>query len=272
MQIRKNQDKKKLFIAITSSFFIALNALAQNSSDEEKKQDNDFHNSKSEFLENLEELKSVCYMAGVIAAQNYDASYEFSTYYKKVSKSEFIKYLAFKTRRLGTLPIGICARIPEITSAERLLTSEYQRTPTIEEEVKHFRKKDKNSNKGKPRISSEHLEWLRLKENPEKSVHSRRRKKFLPIGRGCKHLQLEVLIRKNPELIAIVNNGVLDSREKEIIKDRYGLEGRPPLTLKEVGKKHELTRERIRQIETSSIQKLQKNIYWDYTNPEESFL
>ena len=37
---------------------------------------------------------------------------------------------------------------------------------------------------------------------------------------------------------------------------RFGLVGRPPLTLEEVGNEFELTRERIRQIEAKALTKL----------------
>ena len=38
---------------------------------------------------------------------------------------------------------------------------------------------------------------------------------------------------------------------------RYGFDGRPPRTLEEIGRTFDLTRERIRQIESQSIQTLQ---------------
>lgn len=49
----------------------------------------------------------------------------------------------------------------------------------------------------------------------------------------------------------------LSYREAEIIKDRFGLEGRESLTLEELGQKFNVTRERIRQIEGKAIKKLQ---------------
>jgi RNA polymerase primary sigma factor len=50
----------------------------------------------------------------------------------------------------------------------------------------------------------------------------------------------------------------LDAREAEIIKLRFGLEGRDELTLEEVGKKFRVTRERIRQIEVAAMKKMRK--------------
>ncbi|MBT6835931.1 MAG: sigma-70 family RNA polymerase sigma factor, partial [Bacteroidetes bacterium] len=48
----------------------------------------------------------------------------------------------------------------------------------------------------------------------------------------------------------------LSSREKTIIKLRYGLSGECPLTLEEIGVMMGITRERVRQIQNKSITKL----------------
>jgi RNA polymerase primary sigma factor len=60
----------------------------------------------------------------------------------------------------------------------------------------------------------------------------------------------------NADLSAMVNS--LDKREAEIIKLRFGLEGREELTLEEVGKKFHVTRERIRQLEYLALTKMRK--------------
>jgi RNA polymerase primary sigma factor len=48
----------------------------------------------------------------------------------------------------------------------------------------------------------------------------------------------------------------LTARERTILELRYGLKGGQPLTLEEVGKRFDLTRERIRQIENKTLAKL----------------
>ncbi len=49
----------------------------------------------------------------------------------------------------------------------------------------------------------------------------------------------------------------LSDKESEIIQYRFGLNGRIPMSLKEVGDKFKLTKERIRQIEKKAIKRLQ---------------
>ena len=49
---------------------------------------------------------------------------------------------------------------------------------------------------------------------------------------------------------------LLDEREQEILRLRYGFDGQPRMTLDEVGKMYGITRERVRQIEAGSMRRL----------------
>ncbi|MFP4151897.1 MAG: RNA polymerase sigma factor RpoD/SigA [Alkalispirochaeta sp.] len=49
----------------------------------------------------------------------------------------------------------------------------------------------------------------------------------------------------------------LTEKEAEIIQFRFGLNGRSPLSLKEIGDRYNLTKERIRQIEKKALRRLQ---------------
>ena len=48
----------------------------------------------------------------------------------------------------------------------------------------------------------------------------------------------------------------LQSREASVLRMRYGLDGRKPLSLEEIGKKYNLSKERIRQIEMFAINRM----------------
>ena len=50
----------------------------------------------------------------------------------------------------------------------------------------------------------------------------------------------------------------IDERAAKILKLRYGLEGEDPMTLKEIGQRIGLTRERVRQIEHEALNKLKE--------------
>ena len=50
----------------------------------------------------------------------------------------------------------------------------------------------------------------------------------------------------------------LKEKEINILVDRFGLDDHPILTLEEVGRKYNVTRERIRQIESKALHKLRR--------------
>ena len=65
----------------------------------------------------------------------------------------------------------------------------------------------------------------------------------------------------------------LKPREKEVVAERFGLRDDEPKTLEQIGKKFGVTRERIRQIEDKSLQKLREAMerkleHHDWTWPE----
>lgn len=52
----------------------------------------------------------------------------------------------------------------------------------------------------------------------------------------------------------------LEEREAKVLSLRYGLDGGEPLTLKEIGAKIRLTRERVRQIEAEALNKMKRHL------------
>jgi len=52
----------------------------------------------------------------------------------------------------------------------------------------------------------------------------------------------------------------IDERDARVLRLRFGLEGKEPLTLKQIGEEVGLTRERVRQIEVEALRKLQQQL------------
>ena len=55
----------------------------------------------------------------------------------------------------------------------------------------------------------------------------------------------------------------IDERDARILRLRFGLSGKEPLTLKEIGEEVGLTRERVRQIQSKALEKLQTQLMDD---------
>ena len=55
--------------------------------------------------------------------------------------------------------------------------------------------------------------------------------------------------------------GILDDREHRIIDARFGLDGKKPMTLEEVGVEFGITRERIRQLQNIALAKMRKALH-----------
>jgi RNA polymerase primary sigma factor len=60
------------------------------------------------------------------------------------------------------------------------------------------------------------------------------------------------------ELVDVTRNilGSLSSREETILKSRFGIDDNPTETLKTIGERFHVSKERIRQIEKKAIRKL----------------
>jgi RNA polymerase primary sigma factor len=69
---------------------------------------------------------------------------------------------------------------------------------------------------------------------------------------------LESLLGKNSNSDLRSMIGSLEKREAEIIRLRFGLDGKDELTLEEVGKKFKVTRERVRQLQNIALSKMRK--------------
>jgi RNA polymerase nonessential primary-like sigma factor len=66
------------------------------------------------------------------------------------------------------------------------------------------------------------------------------------------------LLRRQESLRALLDD--LPPKERAILVDRFGLGGEAPMTLESIGQRMGVTRERVRQIEASALQKLRRQI------------
>ncbi|MGH7314318.1 MAG: sigma-70 family RNA polymerase sigma factor [Candidatus Rokuibacteriota bacterium] len=77
------------------------------------------------------------------------------------------------------------------------------------------------------------------------------------------------LFRERTDLVSVLDD--LAENERTVLRRRFGLEGEEPETLEAIGKKLGLTRERVRQIETSALRKLRALLRARGVTPEDYF-
>lgn len=70
----------------------------------------------------------------------------------------------------------------------------------------------------------------------------------------------EVLLNESEQDRVVALLSSLDERESMILRMRYGLDGNEPMTLKDIGAKIKLTRERVRQIESEALRKIKEHL------------
>ena len=180
---------------------------------------------------------------------DYRRGYKFSTYATWWIRQAVTRAIADKARTIR-IPVHMVEKLNKVAHVERQLVQELGREPTPEEIAAqldcHMREVKDIQRLGQLPISLE--KPIGDEEDTELGDFVEDETADSPF-----ELAIENLRRENVRQAL----DALPEREREVIEMRFGLKGHEARTLEEVGRAFGVTRERIRQIENTTLKKLE---------------
>ncbi|MEH2239056.1 RpoD/SigA family RNA polymerase sigma factor [Nostoc sp.] len=180
-----------------------------------------------------------------------DKGYKFSTYAYWWIRQAITRAIANDARTIR-LPIHIVEKLNKLKKAQRELKQKLSRNPTEAEMAEALE------------ISVQQLRQLQQLRRQALSLNHRVGKEedteLMDLLEDEDNLSPEAKMNENMmrQEIWEVLGDVLTPREKDVISLRYGLTTSEPCTLEEVGNMFNLSRERVRQIQSKAMRKLRR--------------
>ena len=174
--------------------------------------------------------------------------YRFITYAVHWIRQAILKSLA-KQSRIVRPPMNQIDDLEKIERRSRDLSQTLGRNPTFEEVAEStkmsFNRARRALNVGKSDVSLDALLGPDF-EDTEPSI-------TLDIPPAYEHVEMEDLSETVRNCLTL-----LDEREADIVRLRFGLDGQEPMTLSQVGARMRITRERVRQLQQRAIEKMKR--------------
>jgi len=178
----------------------------------------------------------------------YRRGYKFSTYATWWIRQAITRAIADQARTIR-IPVHMIETINKLTRTSRSLVQELGREPTAEEIGERM---DLPANKVRKilKIAQEPISL----ETPIGEEEDSHLGDFIEDKSAISPLESVVSASRREEVRRVMKT--LTPREEEVLAKRFGLSDGTEHTLEEVGRLHNVTRERIRQIESKALRKL----------------
>ena len=179
---------------------------------------------------------------------NYTKGYKFSTYATWWIRQAITRAIADQARTIR-IPVHMVETINKLIRVSRQLLQELGREPTPEEISKEL-----NMSAEKVREIMKIAQEPVSLETPIGEEEDSHLGDFIPDDDAPAPSESASYVLLKEQLLEVLST--LTPREEKVLKLRFGLEDGRARTLEEVGKRFDVTRERIRQIEAKALRKL----------------
>ena len=205
-----------------------------------------YSNRGVEFLDLVQEGNS-----GLIRATekfDYRKGYKFSTYATWWIRQAMTRAIADQARTIR-IPVHMIEAINKVGKAMRKLVQIYGREPTLEEIVREV-KMPMDKVKSVLKVS---VETISL-DRPLKERDNSKLAEFIEDTQLTSPAQKAAFSMLQDKISSVLHT--LSKKEEKVIRMRFGIGDGCPRTLEEVGNIFNITRERVRQIESKALRKL----------------